>query len=82
MPINVGVIGCGRIAREVHLRVLKTMPGVRVVALAEPDANALQSAKQLMPDAACFSDARDDTGCEFNQRSSEFMKCNFAESSK
>lgn len=56
MPLHIGVIGCGRIAREVHLRVLQTLPGVRVVALAEPDANALHAASQLALDAACFLD--------------------------
>jgi predicted dehydrogenase len=58
MPLlSIGVIGCGRIAREVHLRVLQKLPGVRVVALAEPDATALNRAQQLAPDATPFADA-------------------------
>ncbi|BCM90683.1 glucose--fructose oxidoreductase [Abditibacteriota bacterium] len=55
--LPIGVIGCGRIARQVHLPILRTLPNVRIVALAEMDANALESAHQLVPQADCFSDA-------------------------
>ncbi len=56
-PLSVGVIGCGRIARQVHLPILCTLPDVRVVALAELDSSALEAAHQLVPQAICFSGA-------------------------
>lgn len=37
-PVRIGLLGCGRIARMVHLGVLTRLPGARVVAIAEADA--------------------------------------------
>jgi myo-inositol 2-dehydrogenase / D-chiro-inositol 1-dehydrogenase len=36
--VRIGLLGCGRIARMVHLGVLTRLPGARVVAIAEADA--------------------------------------------
>ena len=58
-PLRIGVIGCGRVAREVHLRVLASLPQARVVALAEADENALQSARSLAPSANFYTNATD-----------------------
>lgn len=55
--LRVGVVGCGRIAREVHLRILKSLPDVQAVALAEADANALREAHALAPHATTYSGA-------------------------
>jgi myo-inositol 2-dehydrogenase/D-chiro-inositol 1-dehydrogenase len=38
--LRVGLIGCGRIARSVHLNVLTKLPHVDLVAVAEPDPDA------------------------------------------
>ena len=58
-PLNIGVIGCGRVAREVHLRVIKTLPQAQIVALADADAQSLKSAQTLAPNAKTYSDAAD-----------------------
>lgn len=58
-PLRVGVIGCGMIARAVHLPVLRSVPGTNVVALAESlDANR-GAAAALAPGATCYADYRD-----------------------
>src|SRR5690349_9274209 len=53
-PIRVGVVGCGRIARAVHLPVLSGLAGATVVALADPDKSSRQSAQRLAPTATVF----------------------------
>ncbi|WP_420455811.1 Gfo/Idh/MocA family protein [Rubrivirga sp.] len=53
-PLRVGLVGCGHLAREVHLPVLASLPGVEVVALADPDAGARASAARLAPTAALY----------------------------
>ena len=57
-PVRVGLLGCGQIARGVHLRVLGRLPGVRVAALAEPEPRARVEALALAPGAAPFADWR------------------------
>lgn len=64
-PLRVGVIGCGAIATAVHIRVLRGLPGVRVTALADPDAQARARAGRLVRRAALLASddkllARDD----------------------
>jgi myo-inositol 2-dehydrogenase / D-chiro-inositol 1-dehydrogenase len=49
--VRVGLIGCGRIARLVHLKVLRRLPGVDLVALAEPDPQRRAEAARLAPAA-------------------------------
>jgi len=46
---RIGIIGCGRIAQAVHLEILAGLPGVRVVALAEPDSHRLDAALFRVP---------------------------------
>ena len=57
--LRVGIIGCGRIAREVHLPVLARHAMVRIAALADPDESRLSQARQLTPAAVAFRDFRD-----------------------
>ncbi|MEO6525187.1 MAG: Gfo/Idh/MocA family oxidoreductase [Gemmatimonadaceae bacterium] len=57
--LRVGLLGCGQIARGVHLPVLRALEGVRVVALAEPDDASRAAAASIAPEAATFSDYRD-----------------------
>lgn len=47
-PIRVGVIGCGVIAYWVHLRLLRNLPGARLVAASDPDAGARARAHRLV----------------------------------
>jgi len=35
--LDIGLIGCGRVAQRVHLPILAGLPGARLVAVAEPD---------------------------------------------
>jgi predicted dehydrogenase len=56
-PVAVAVVGCGEIARTVHLPVLRGLPGVRVTALAEPDPVRRAAARALVPDAEAFDSA-------------------------
>ncbi|MCW5976918.1 MAG: Gfo/Idh/MocA family oxidoreductase [Bryobacteraceae bacterium] len=41
--IGVGIVGCGWAARDLHLPALRSLPGVRVVALADSDAQRVES---------------------------------------
>lgn len=54
-PLRIGVVGCGHLAREVHLPVLASLPNVEIVALADPDAGARALAARLAPDAHLHS---------------------------
>jgi myo-inositol 2-dehydrogenase/D-chiro-inositol 1-dehydrogenase len=56
--LRVGVVGCGTIARAVHLPLLTRMPRVSVAALADPDDTQRALAHRLAPTAATFADAR------------------------
>jgi predicted dehydrogenase len=55
--LALAVVGCGEIARTVHLPVLRTLPGVRVTALADPDAARRSAALALAPGARMFESA-------------------------
>ncbi|MDX1531773.1 MAG: Gfo/Idh/MocA family oxidoreductase, partial [Rhodothermales bacterium] len=54
--LPIGLIGCGRVAQRIHLRALRALRGVRVVALAEPDPERRRQASRLVPEAAPFAD--------------------------
>ena len=58
-PIKIGLIGCGRIAQSVHLRILPRLPGVELAALAEIDEERREEARTVVPQADAFSDYRD-----------------------
>jgi predicted dehydrogenase len=53
---RIGVIGCGTLARSAHIPILSKMKGVRVVALADRNPDALALAAKLVPDAMSFTD--------------------------
>jgi predicted dehydrogenase len=54
--IAIGVIGCGRLARAVHLPNLARLPGARVIALADVDATQLSEAGAWAPRARRLAD--------------------------
>jgi len=58
-PLRIGVIGCGQIARAIHLPVLARIREARVVALAEPNEASRAAAAALAPGAAAFADHRE-----------------------
>ena len=53
--LNVGLIGCGGIARQVHLEVLTRLPNVELVALAEPDPQRRDWASRRAPTSLAFA---------------------------
>ena len=55
---KIGLIGCGSIAPAVHLNILERLPGVELVALAEPDPQRQASAKRQAPSAETYADYR------------------------
>ncbi len=57
--LNVGLIGCGRIAQLKHLRILTSHPTARLAALAEPDEKRRILAGQRAGEVSCFTDYRD-----------------------
>lgn len=54
--VRVAVVGCGAVACAVHLPLLGRMPGVRVVALVEPDEERRVFGQRLAPRAAAAPD--------------------------
>jgi len=57
--LNIGLLGCGRIARAVHMRALRRMRDVAITAIADPDADARAGAARLFPRARAHSDFRE-----------------------
>jgi predicted dehydrogenase len=55
-PLRIGVIGCGQIARAIHLPVLRRIAEARVVAVADPSEPARTAASRLAPEARVFND--------------------------
>lgn len=58
-PLRVGVIGCGWFAQAVHLPILRRLPEVELIALAEPDPDRRQEARRCVPAALVCADYRD-----------------------
>jgi myo-inositol 2-dehydrogenase / D-chiro-inositol 1-dehydrogenase len=58
-PLRIGLIGCGHMGRVIHLKSLRQLPQVEVVALAELDAQRREQASREVPRAALFSDYRE-----------------------
>ena len=57
--IKVGLIGCGWFAQAVHLPILRRLPEVELIALAEPDPDRRQEARRCVPAALLYADYRD-----------------------
>ncbi|MEQ9618556.1 MAG: Gfo/Idh/MocA family oxidoreductase [Deltaproteobacteria bacterium] len=57
--INVGLIGCGRIARLVHLNILKKSSQLRLVAIADSDTGGRDTAGKVAPEASVYPDFHD-----------------------
>jgi predicted dehydrogenase len=56
VPVRVGLIGCGEIARAVHLNVLRRLPAARLVAVAEPIEANRTAAATLAQGVLTFTD--------------------------
>lgn len=60
MPsLRIGLIGCGHMGRLIHLKNLRRLPQVEIVAVAEPDAQPREQARRQVPRAALFSHYRE-----------------------
>lgn len=59
MTINIGLIGCGRIAQQKHLSILQKLPNAHLAAIAEADAQRASEAQAKAPAAQLFTDYRD-----------------------
>jgi predicted dehydrogenase len=59
VPVNIGLVGCGRIAQLFHLGALGQLPGAELVAIAEPDAERLRKAQARAERAVAFTDYRE-----------------------
>lgn len=57
--VRIGLLGYGRIARSVHLPLLRRLPGARLVAIAESDDRNRAEAAAAAPGTAVFPDYRD-----------------------
>lgn len=61
-PLRIGLLGCGRIVRAVHLPILTGLRGVELVGLAEADPERRAAAKQRAPRAAAYPGYEDLVG--------------------
>jgi predicted dehydrogenase len=53
-PLKFAISGCGRIARDVHIPILRGLPGVQLVAVADTEDEALAATRLLAPGCAIF----------------------------
>ncbi len=52
--LKFALTGCGRVARNIHIPVLRRLSGVQVVAVADPQDEALEATRHLLPDCTVF----------------------------
>ena len=65
MRINLGLIGCGRIARLVHLSSIKNLGGViRLSAVSDTDSGCANAAAKAMPGAKVYGNYKELLGSE------------------
>jgi myo-inositol 2-dehydrogenase / D-chiro-inositol 1-dehydrogenase len=57
--VSLGVVGCGAIAQLVHLRLIPSVPGARLAALADPDRQHLARGLARAPGAIGFDSAEE-----------------------
>ncbi len=57
--VKIGILGCGRIAQLVHLKILTSLSQAELVAFAESDINARQLTQRIAPKAVAFADYRE-----------------------
>ena len=58
MTLRVGLFGCGRIAGFFHAPILARLPGIRVTAIADPDAACRMRIAAILPGATTYADWR------------------------
>ncbi len=58
LPVRIGMVGCGRATTVLHLPALQFVPGAKVVALADPNPEALHRTSHQLAVEQCVSDYR------------------------
>ncbi len=58
-PVRVGLVGCGRVAQRIHMRVLNALPGSALVSVAEPDEQTRDYLKRVFPQIQRFANYQD-----------------------
>ena len=53
-PLKFALTGCGRIACDVHIPVLRRLSGVQLVAVADPQEEVLEATRRISPGCAVF----------------------------
>ena len=53
--LKIAVVGCGRVAQSIHLPNLRSLPGVLVSAVVDPDASQREQALKICPQATGFA---------------------------
>src|SRR5574341_2388980 len=61
MKLNIGIIGCGNIAKNVHLPILVKNPDIKAIYISDTDAGALESTGRRfgIEDSRRFQDYRE-----------------------
>jgi len=54
--IRLGFIGCGRVTEQLHVPALRSLGGIDVTALADPDSERLRIVAQKLDNPACHAD--------------------------
>lgn len=57
--LKVGLVGCGKVAQSVHLKILTRLPTVELIAIAEPDPGRRELAKRQAPKVIAFDNYQD-----------------------
>jgi predicted dehydrogenase len=55
VPLKIAVVGCGRVALNVHLPNLRSLPNVLVSAVVDPDSTQREKALKISPQATGFA---------------------------
>ena len=57
-PLRIGIAGFGRLVRDIYLPAFRSLPGARIVAVADPLPESRSAAADLLPAAAVYPDHR------------------------
>lgn len=57
--LKVGLIGCGKVAQSIHLKILTRLPCVELIAIAEPDSGRRESASRQAQKTTAFDNYQD-----------------------
>jgi predicted dehydrogenase len=58
-PLQFGLVGCGRVAQELHLPAWRTIPGARLVAICDTSQSSMDAISRLHPEARRYTSLDD-----------------------